>query len=278
MKSNHFPVSYIANCFTIKRMFIGRRSLSWWQLIFVMIFLMLVMMNPVALNAKSLPFMNLADVTPTLIKDLEDNPGNLKAIQQLEIKDNQLVTNQVGVTAPQVGVKLSDQEQEKLGTGLLFNQKQLILKDDNGLSFTLVYPDDIILSELTDTKQLIEQLNTIWNQQTTSYRILATVSLIGLLLVVSTLILILGSSFFIWLTRKNQFSTIRTFKESLNIVVNALFIPTVVAVLSGFILYDLTLMLTIQALGLAVVVMLIFIKTKFNDGMAKTGKMISGQP
>ncbi|MGY3765433.1 hypothetical protein ACWOAH_02615 [Vagococcus vulneris] len=277
MKSIHFPISYVASCFSPKKMFTGRKRLSVGQMFVVIIFLIFLLMNPVALNARNLPFLNLADVTPHLMADLATNKANAAAVQQLNIENNQLEKAPVGQLGPQIYAELSDKDADKVATGIIFNRDNFVIKDQNGITFSLAYTQNMSFSRIENSKELIDTINTSWNEQTTGYRIISTTLLIGGLLIVSTLILVFGASFFIWLTRKNQFSTISTYQESLNLILNALFIPTLIALVSGLFMYDLSLMLTIQSLGLAVVIMLVFVKTKFNDGLAKNEQLIISQ-
>ncbi|MGO2083106.1 hypothetical protein [Vagococcus sp.] len=112
-------------------------------------------------------------------------------------------------------------------------------------------------------------MNDEWNNQNAIYRRLSSILLLTLLISISFTFFVFGTSFFIWLTRKNHLSNIKTFKEALNLILNASFIPTLSAMIIGFIQYDITLMLTVQSMGLALMILMIFVKTKFNDSLAK---------
>ena len=86
---------------------------------------------------------------------------------------------------------------------------------------------------------------------------------VAFLLVAMNSILVIGAAFFLWLTKKSRLSTIGSFKESTNVILNALGAGSLVAMLAGFIGADIILMIGIQSLGMLLMLFLAFLKTRF---------------
>lgn len=271
MKSSQFPTNYFANCFSAKKMFLNRNELKVWQMILVTIFLIFVMLNPVAINANKSPELQLDSIMPNLMKALKESENvDFSAIQ---IKNDKLVETEAKQVTDSIYLNESKKDFEKVKTGLNFKEKTLEMKDKNGLVFELNYTDEWDFSTIDTTKAFTAWLTKEWNKQNAPYRILSMTFLVGVLVLSSTLFLIFGTSLFIWLTKKNHLSNIKSYKEAMNVTLNAMLLSTLVATIIGLIHYDISLMLMIQAFGLAIQILIIFTKTKFNDTLAVGGKL-----
>lgn len=271
MKVHQFPVSYFANCFSSKKMFLNRRTLNIWQMILVIVFLIFMLLNPVALNASNTQEFKLDGIMPDLVKKLDEIP--VDEIKMIKIEGNQLVSNKEERINDFVYINSSEKTFSKIDTGLNFETNQLVIKDKNGLVFKLRYTSKWQPAEWDSPKSFIIWLTEEWNVQNAPYRILSMTLLVSILVLSSTLFLVFGASFFVWLTKKNHLSSIGSFKEALNLVLNAMFLTNFLSMVIGFIYYDITLILTVQSFGLAIQLLVIFAKTKFNDGLARDGKL-----
>ena len=269
MKSSQFPVSYFINALSPKKMFLNRFDLKIWQMLIVIVFLIFLMLNPVALNGNQFPEMKLKSVMPNLVESVEQ--ADITFLNTLEFKEGQLSTKEKIQSGDRVFVNGDEASFSKVKTGLNFEKNQLVLKDQNGMTFNLKYVEDWSFANISSTKDFNEWLNKEWNRQTASYRTISLIFLIGILITCSTLFLVFGSSFFIWLTKKNHLSSIKSFKEAMNVTLNAMFLSTLLATIAGLIHYDISLMLMIQAFGVAITVLVIFSQTKFNDKVALNG-------
>ncbi len=67
------------------------------------------------------------------------------------------------------------------------------------------------------------------------------------------------------MTRKSQLSSIHTFKESANLMLNVMGIGSMVAAVVGFIHFDFILMLSVQTMITVLLLLWVFAKTKFKD-------------
>lgn len=77
--------------------------------------------------------------------------------------------------------------------------------------------------------------------------------------------LALFAALFIWFTKRNQMSEIRSYKESLSLTLLALGLPTLFAAVIGIIYFDITVMMAIQSLGMVLMIAFTFIKTRFKQ-------------
>ena len=78
-------------------------------------------------------------------------------------------------------------------------------------------------------------------------------------------IITITNAFFLWLTRKSRFSSIQTFKESANLMLNVIGVGSIIATIVGFFYFDFVLMLGIQSTVSVLLLLWIFAKTGFKD-------------
>ncbi|MBO0438496.1 hypothetical protein [Vagococcus fluvialis] len=272
MKVYQFPVSYFASSLSVKKMFLNRKNLNVWQMMIVIIFLIFMLLNPVALNANKTQEFKLDGIMPNLMNQVDKMV--VEDLNTIEIVQGELKSTNQKLESSGMYLNESDNNFSEIETGLNFTKDQLIMKDKNGLKFNLRYTTDWNSSEWDSVESFKTWLTKEWNYQNTPYRIMSMTLLVSILVFSSTLFLVFGAAFFIWLTKKNHLSSIKSFKESVNLVLNALFLSHLIAMITGLIYYDITLILTIQSFGLAIQLLIIFAKTKFNDGLAKEGKIV----
>jgi maltodextrin utilization protein YvdJ len=253
-------------------MFLNRKNLNVWQMMIVIIFLIFMLLNPVALNANKTQEFKLDGIMPNLMNQVDKMA--VEDLNTIEIVQGELKSTNQKLESSGMYLNESDNNFSEIETGLNFTKDQLIMKDKNGLKFNLRYTTDWNSSEWDSVESFKTWLTKEWNYQNTPYRIMSMTLLVSILVFSSTLFLVFGAAFFIWLTKKNHLSSIRSFKESVNLVLNAMFLSHLIAMVAGLIYYDITLILTIQSFGLAIQLLIIFAKTKFNDGLAKEGKIV----
>lgn len=167
-----------------------------------------------------------------------------------------------------VGVSLSEKQQSDHGTFIDFEKEQWVIqqKDKSGIRrYTMNYspsfqPDSVRTPE--DFQRFLEREFYASNRPT----IILSYSLsLGLVLFIMTSLILFGASFFLWMTRKSQLSSIHTFKESANLMLNVMGIGSMVAAVVGFIHFDFILMLSVQTMITVLLLLWVFAKTKFKD-------------
>ncbi|RGI30214.1 DUF1189 family protein [Melissococcus sp. OM08-11BH] len=264
MIEDKFPMNYFKMSFSPKKMFLGRDSLRWYQKMVIVFFLLSLMLIPISIQSKNVPSIKLDALYPKLVQQLKTEPSNKKLLKEISIVDGKLMGKSSDIKSSNIVINPEKTDQASLTNNVVFFSDRLELVDGEK-TIKIAYDEDLTIHGIASMEEFISFVEENWNEQTVFYRTIGYTFLIGMLVLVSSVFLIFGTSLFIYLTRKNDLSSIKTYREATNLVMNALFIPTLVSAIFGMFHYDVSLMLTIQALGLAIIILLIFVKTKFND-------------
>lgn len=263
MKPLTFPMNYFANTLTPTKMFTGRKNLSIWQMFVVFIFLFFLMMNPVVLKGGISLQVNLEDALPGSLEAL--NQADMSAIHELNIQDSLSKDVTSGQKSEHVYVSTTQVPKGRYHNALVFQNKTMQVFGNDGQNVTLHYTSGWNLNQYKNTGQLDKFLNQAWQEQTAGYRRVMGILLNGFVLFLNLIMLVFIASLFLWMTKKSHISSIETYKESVNLTLNALFLGTLVAVIFSFFSFNVMTMVAIQSFGLILAYLLIFLKTKLND-------------
>lgn len=88
--------------------------------------------------------------------------------------------------------------------------------------------------------------------------------IISLIQFVMLILTVFGSALFLYFTKNSPITSIETYKESVNLLINAISLPTIIATLFGLISFNVITMQMIQVVGLIGMLMVIYFKTQFN--------------
>ena len=262
-----YPISYFASLFPIKESFYWRKILNWIQIVFTSIFLISLNLAPIAIQTASRPSQNL----DTFIDGVY-HPLTEEAVQDLyahmELSEGKLSYSgeQADRQSDQGRLLLGHQDQVQVGQELTlyFDQDSLkIYKKEKllaDISYQGMQKDDFV-----NKGSLKEVLNRNWYQQNRMVISLGLVMGAGLMLTFNFLLLIVGASFFLYLTRKSRLFSFRTAKECVNFVLNCLGLPSILACLVGLIGQPLPNMLLVQNILFVLILVLIFYQTHYRD-------------
>lgn len=167
-----------------------------------------------------------------------------------------------------VGGNISTSEEDKAleaENALIFKENEFVIKDTDNQIVTVAYTNDFSIEDVKTAEELRTELARQWFIQNKSFIVGSLLFSLFILLFVSTVVITLGSSLFVLLTKKGQVSTIQTYKESLNLVVNSFGVPTLIAMLLGFIQFNIITMIMVQTFGFIMMLLLVFMKTRFSD-------------
>ncbi|ALV21360.1 MAG: DUF1189 family protein [Carnobacterium sp.] len=269
MKTDQFPLNYFKSIWTPKGSFKGRHQLNWFQLIVVLFFVNGLLMIPVALNYVKMDHYPIEGSYPhafglideSVVSELNQaavTAGTLQIDNEVEwITDNGIVSVNVSDSAVQQSLKAEN--------ALVFSENGFYLKDGDLPVSKIQYTKDFDLSNATSVQKLKAALSRQWFVQNRLYVVGSLMLLVFSILLISTIFIVFGSAVFLYLTKKSSFSSIKTYKESVNIIENAIGLPTLVALISAVVQFDVVVMLTIQSLGLVLMILMIFYQTRFND-------------
>ena len=270
LKTDVFPLNYVKNIWSPLKAFKNRFVLTWPMMIVVIIFLNALMVIPVTLNYAEMESFPLEEYYPIAASQLVDDQV-LDEIQTIVVNEGQLsipepfqVENAYGEVVG--GLSLDEIENHISSPNFIaFQENQLIIAEEGLPTATVLYTRDVSFGEMETKEEIVEEISRQWFNQNRVLIVLIFSFLISTFLLFMLLFLVFGSSFLLYLTKKGSLTTIKTYKESVNLILNSLAVPTFLAMLFGLFYFELYIMVTIQSLGMAAYLFWIWYKVQFND-------------
>lgn len=270
LKTDVFPLNYVKNIWSPLKAFKNRFVLTWPMMIVVIIFLNALMVIPVTLNYAEMESFPLEEYYPIAASQLVDDQV-LDEIQTVVVNEGQLsipepfqVKNAYGEVVG--GLSLDEIENHISSPNFIaFQENQLIIAEEGLPTATVLYTRDVSFGEMETKEEIVEEISRQWFNQNRVLIVLIFSFLISTFLLFMLLFLVFGSSFLLYLTKKGSLTTIKTYKESVNLILNSLAVPTFLAMLFGLFYFELYIMVTIQSLGMAAYLFWIWYKVQFND-------------
>jgi maltodextrin utilization protein YvdJ len=262
-------MNYFKSVLTPIRIFTGRKQLNWFQIIIVLLFINGLMMIPLSLNIAKMESYPVEETYPNAFALLEESV--VDALDDAEYSEGKLTLPDsfyFEIENGIVGGNVSASEEENAITAesaLLFQERELIIKDKENPVATVPYTIDFAIEKVTSVEELKTELSRQWFIQNKGFIVGSLLASLFILLLVSVVAISLGSSLFVLLTKKGQLSTIETYKESVNLVVNSLGLPTLLAMLVGLIQFNIITMIMVQTFGFIMMLLFVFMKTRFSD-------------
>lgn len=269
MKTDIFPLNFFKSIITPKRVFTRRKQLNWFQIVIVLLFLNGLMMIPLSINMAKMDSYPVEETYPDAFAMLDESViGFLNGAEYsegtLSLSEPFYEEYDGGIVGGNVSTVQEEQALEAPNT-LLFQENELIIKDGENPVTSVTYTKDFSIEGVSSVEELKSELSRQWFIQNKTFIVGSLLISLFILLLVSIVLITLGSSLFVYLSKKGQLSTIRTYKESVNLVVNTLGLPTIIAMILGFIQFDIITMLMTQTFGFVILLLLVFTKTRFSD-------------
>lgn len=265
-----FPINYFITAFSAVKSFTHRQYLKHWQKLVVMILLASLMMIPLSFQLGRTTGADLTNYVPevmdyideSVVQELNalDNSGtDLMITEEKIIKENDELIICLAPSTEAAETLLSDRG------GIIYTSDQTIFGEDSSSLFYQPYTGDKAMNEVEDVESLKTLMSQQWFWSNRTSIVLTNYIQLSVLIIVSLLFLVLGSSFFLSFMRKNDMFDINSFSEALTIVLNCLGLPTLIAMVIGLISGNPTTMLTVQGLLFVLMLMWVYWKTHFND-------------
>ena len=265
-----FPINYFITAFSAVKSFTHRQYLKHWQKLVVMILLASLMMIPLSFQLGRTTGADLTNYVPevmdyideSVVQELNalDNSGtDLMITEEKIIKENDELIICLAPSTEAAETLLSDRG------GIIYTSDQTIFGEDSSSLFYQPYTGDKAMNEVEDVESLKTLMSQQWFWSNRTSIVLTNYIQLSVLIIVSLLFLVLGSSFFLSFMRKNDMFDINSFSEALTIVLNCLGLPTLIAMVIGLISGNPTTMSTVQGLLFVLMLMWVYWKTHFND-------------
>lgn len=273
MKTDIFPINYFNSVLTPIKAFVNRHKLSWPNMIVVLIFLNALMTIPITINFAQMDSFPLGDLYPNVEKIVEEQP--LDVFNEADYADGEMIIqepfvfdNAAGYIAGGVGDEKEAlmEEAEHL---ILFEQNQFVLIEEGAPTTTVPYTEDFSLAGTASSEEVMEELGRQWFVQNQVFFVAFFTFLLSVLIFVMMLFLVFGSAVFLFLTKNSPITSITTYKESVNLILNLLTLPTVASLILGLVYFDIVWMTMLQMVGLIGMLLYVYYKTQFNDDKLK---------
>lgn len=263
-----YPFNYFASIFDFRSSFANRKKLSWFQMLFTSFFLISITLVPVALQNAQLKTYPLTTFVSDVFDPLSNDVMN-DIKEHVVIKDHELTYNgstpvhksSKGQVILGQAVKASDSKNLTLS----FDRKHLVISKEQKELATISY-QAINQKSLQDKKNFTQAISSDWFRENRLPVSLFLIVFSGFLSTVNYLILILGASFFLYLTRKSRLFSLQTFKECFNCILNCLGLPILLSVLISLLFHQVfTTTIMIQNVLFVLYLAMVFYKTHFRD-------------
>ncbi|QII82480.1 DUF1189 family protein [Jeotgalibaca arthritidis] len=269
MQNKSFPINYFNSVLTPVKNFIGRKQLSWPKLLFVILFLNGIMMIPIVMNFTQTEAIQLKSTFPA-IYDLIDEDV-VDSLNQTTSEKGQVTFTEPFILEKEVGIVLGGVDEQEIEealemtNALVFAEDRFYLKEGDLPVSEITYTADVQLNGWQTVDDLQAEINRQWFQYNRVF-IVATYSFMitGMLLMMN-LLLVFGAAFFIRLAGRSAMIEINTYKESVNLILNAMGIPVLLAFLLGLVMPDISMIMSVQTFGLVVMLVLIYFRTQFSE-------------
>ena len=251
------------------RTFKNRTQLNWFQLIIVLIFLNALMTIPVTINYAKMDIFPLEEFYPNAVQLLDQEV--VDALEEVDYEEGFLSFNTPFVFQNEYGLvaggieAMENLENENLTNSILFEENQFIISEEGLPTTTVLYTKDFSLENVRTVESLREETGRQWFTQNRILIVLIFSLMISGFFLMMSLLLVGGAALFIYLTKKSSLTSVVTYKESVNFILNILAIPTLLAMGISLIHFDVIMMVTVQSVGLIAMLLLVYHKTHFKD-------------
>lgn len=282
-KSEPFLMQYFKSIITPTNVFKGKNLLTWPKMIFLFIFLIACMMMPTSIQMAKLtnfPFEFLFPQTAELITD-----DFAKSLSSKQVKNGKLVGIDSQYTEETGGNVIAiDKDNKYQMTGedqtiaikgyenaIVFKEDYAVIAEENGFGFQLYYPmnEEKYPFKIENKEDVLRYIGTLWYVQNKAFLLPILLLLLAGVYTAMNVVQFLFMSLVLWLTKKSNITDIRTFKEAATIVLNAAGLPTILAVIYGFIQFDVATFIMIQGLGTVLMIAFALFRTGFKEKRLK---------
>lgn len=273
--TNLFPFNYMKVMFSPRRIFQERNYLKYWQIILVVLLMHSLLMIPIAFQVGRSQGADLENYVPQTIEMLnQDVVDAVKALPQEEgrlgITESRIITESDDYL---VALAENDSQGADLlseANGLVFMPDKFFIQEDGSMAADQPYVNLESLGGIETVEDLNIFLSESWYWMNRPSIILTNYIYIGFMILISLLVVILGSSFFLSLMKKNENFHIHSFREALTMVINANGLPTILAFAVGMISGNPIHILTTHSISFVLWLLWVYWNTHFNDEYIKT--------
>ena len=263
MDSSLFLIHYIKSIWTPKRAFQNRKQLSWPQIFIIFLFLTFLMALPVYRYYSSIETFSIQDFFPNAVQLIDEEA--VDALSKAEYSNNQLLLEGDSYSMESANGFLEidrNSEQfpilEENKNAVIFGKDSVLLSDENGSSEIIPYLSNHSFESVDNVDELIDTINQLYTTQKGSLLVWTFTFVIYLFILAAFLFIVFIYAYLLYLMKDFTVSPILSYRESVNLILNLLGIPTMLALVYGFIRFNVLNMLAIQIISLIIILIVSF--------------------
>ncbi|WP_154649990.1 maltodextrose utilization protein MalA [Sporolactobacillus vineae] len=272
---DRFPLNYFIYMWRPKKIFEKRNVFKWWQILFLFVFLSGCLMIPVSLQLVKVKRVPISLVAPHVSQVADQN--FLNQIAGYSIVNGRLAAppyerlSARNIAAIDLNGKwhIEGNKYHQFVRGyqnaLIFQKDRLMLSDQNGFGFQIMYPGNGQITFDGSKENLLKEMSQLWVSQYKS-DFLGVVSFLGFMGVMIFNLLMLGAAaVFLWLTKRTRISDIHSLREAAAVVLISAGVPSIAAMMLGLVHFDIGTLTMVQSSGVVLMIAFVFRQTHFQD-------------
>lgn len=265
-----FPLNYIKYSFSPILSFTKRQYLKIWQMIVIIFVLTGCLLMPMSFSLGRIKEVSLNDFVPqamsVITSDFVEEVQNLTPTAGgFEITTDTIILDENSTILALYSEEADGLKAIENKTGVVFTSTSFLIKEADRPLIQQTYLTNSTLTSEESEEAMISELSRQWFEVNRMSVVLTNFINVWLLMLLSSLFVILGSSLFLSFMRLSNLYSIQSYREALHICLHAFLLPTFLATLLGFFTQDPILMLTFQGIGFVLVLLWMYWKTHFQD-------------
>lgn len=255
-----YPFSYFSSIVKPQKMFANRHAMTLFQRLFTTVFLIALLVIPSSLQTTQLTTYPLENIIDGIY-----DPLTVQVVTDLA-QHSQFVDGQLTYTGTAGSQEITFEKEIPQGNGFTyqFDTEQLIIRKGETPLAEIAY-QGFDTSSFQNKQVLTATISKAWYQQNRLLIQLVLILMSAFLLGVNLLFILLGATFFLYLTKKSTLFHLQSVKECYNLALNCLGLPTIMACIIGLFGQTVTTVITVQNSSFVLVLLWVFFTTKFRD-------------
>lgn len=265
-----FPLNYVRNSFSPILAFKNRRYLKIWQMVILLLVLTGFLLMPMSYSLGRLNQVSLIDYVPEAvalvtndfveeIRKIPTTPSGLDIASEQVIMDE---SENILAFYPDDTSSLAALNGK---TGIILTPTSFQIQETGRPLIQQAYLSNSQLASVNSVEELVSEFSRQWFESNRLSVVLTNFINVWILMLLSSLFLILGSSLFLSFMKLSNLFSIQSYLEALHLCLHAFLIPTLIAMVIGLFSQDPIMMLTLQGIGFVLVLLWIYWKTHFQD-------------
>lgn len=265
-----FPLNYVRNSFSPILAFKNRRYLKIWQMVIILLVLTGFLLMPMSYSLGRLNQVSLIDYVPEAValvtNDFVDEIRKIPTTPSgMDIASEHVIMEDSENILAFYPDETSSLAAINGKTGIILTPTSFQIQETGRPLIQQAYLSDSQLGSVNSAEELVSEFSRQWFESNRLSVVLTNFINVWLLMLLSSLFLILGSSLFLSFMKLSNIFSIQSYREALHLCLHAFLIPTLIGMLIGFFSQDPIMMLTLQGIGFVLVLLWIYWKTHFQD-------------